>query len=381
MNLKISLFTLLLIIASCSNDSPEENSEKKNIYDHIIEGVSIENTETNITVVWDSNETNPNVKIQVIYTDYTKKQQIKEEKIAGKEGIDISNIYPLTSNIEVKITDGNTTGKSRTISVTPILWSLKVASFNIRTDSDTGINAWNVRKQRVYSIINKYGFDICGIQETTVSQALDMKRDLTDYDVYGVGRISGIEGEMVQIIYKKDRFTVLDKGYFWLSETPDIPSLGWGANLHRICSWLKLKDNKNQKEFYFYSTHLHHTADANENRLESVKLIVSRMKQETGETPAICVGDFNTTPTTDPIIEMKKTYSFAKEVSLTTPIGPDYTYNGFKTTTSDKWLDYIFISSEIGVKTFSVVDELVNGEFPSDHFPVLSEVIIYKSPL
>ena len=216
MNLKVSLFIFLLIITSCSDDSPEENSENKNIYDHIVEGVSIENTETNITVIWNNNETNPNVKIQVIYTDYTKKQQIKEEKIAGKVGIDISDIYPLTSNIEVKITDGNTTGKSRTISVTPILWSLKVASFNIRTDSDTGINAWNVRKQRVYSIINKYGFDICGIQETTVSQALDMKRDLTDYDVYGVGRTSGIEGEMLQIIYKKDRFTVLDKGYFWL---------------------------------------------------------------------------------------------------------------------------------------------------------------------
>ena len=60
-------------------------------------------------------------------------------------------------------------------------------------------------------------------------------------------------GEHSAIFYRKDRFTLIKNGDFWLSETPDQPSKGWDATCcNRICSWVQLTDNATGKNFYFF---------------------------------------------------------------------------------------------------------------------------------
>jgi len=121
--------------------------------------------------------------------------------------------------------------------------SLNIATFNIRMDTPKdSLDAWSHRKEMVNGLIRFHDFDIFGIQEGFHHQIMDILEP-GDYDYVGVGRDDGKEaGEHSAILYKRERFLVLDKGDFWFSETPDIPSKGWDATCcNRICSWVKFK--------------------------------------------------------------------------------------------------------------------------------------------
>lgn len=108
-----------------------------------------------------------------------------------------------------------------------------VATYNLRQlnrgDSAAG-NGWDRRHPVVASLIKFHGFDIFGTQEGFKSQLEDLKRDLPGYDYIGIGREDGKDaGEHSAIFYNTDIFSLVDKGDFWLSETPDKPGLGWDA--------------------------------------------------------------------------------------------------------------------------------------------------------
>ena len=40
------------------------------------------------------------------------------------------------------------------------------------------------------------------------------------------------------IFYRKDKYDLVDSGTFWLSETPELPSLGWNGGCNRLCTWV-----------------------------------------------------------------------------------------------------------------------------------------------
>ena len=147
------------------------------------------------------------------------------------------------------------------------------ATFNIRlqTSGDTG-NLWSQRAPHVAALIRFHQFDIFGTQEGFRNQLNDIKAALPEYEYYGAGRDDGKEaGEHSAIFYRKDRFTILKSGDFWLSETPDQPSKGWDATCcNRICSWVQATDKQSGKSFYFFSAHFDHQGTI--ARKESSKL-------------------------------------------------------------------------------------------------------------
>lgn len=51
-----------------------------------------------------------------------------------------------------------------------------------------------------------------------------------------------INAEGCPIFYQTDLYTLIDKGSFWLSETPEVMSKDWGAAHYRICSYVILKE-------------------------------------------------------------------------------------------------------------------------------------------
>src|SRR3712207_169543 len=94
----------------------------------------------------------------------------------------------------------------------------------------------------------------------------------------GVGRDDGKEaGEYAAIFYNTQRLKVLANGHFWLSQTPEKPSLGWDAACVRICTWGKFMDKMTGKKFYFFNTHMDHVGTV--ARQESARLIISRIKE------------------------------------------------------------------------------------------------------
>ena len=158
---------------------------------------------------------------------------------------------------------------------------VNVMSFNIRYDNpEDSLDNWQYRKDRAANAIRFYDVDILGTQEVLHNQLEDLKQRLPEYGVIGVGREDGKEkGEYSALWYKKDRFNLLDSGYFWLSETPEVAgSKGWDGACERIASWAKLQDKVSGKEFFALNTHLDHVGVA--ARREGISLMLDKVNDE-----------------------------------------------------------------------------------------------------
>ena len=248
---------------------------------------------------------------------------------------------------------------------------IKTCSFNVRFDNpDDGFNQWNNRRKNVVVFLGIEKPDIIGFQEVLVNQLNYLEMRLTNYDRIGVGRDDGIDqGEFAPIMFRKDRFILLDSGNFWLSETPEEPSLGWDALIKRICTWAILKDQLSGEEIHVYNTHFSHVGS--EARLNSAKLIMGSISAKSADARVILTGDFNTEPGSGPyneIIENGLKDSYECDLRM----GPEGTFNGFNLTgTFDRRIDFIFsrgFESEYYVTNSIVID----NQYLSDHFPIIA---------
>lgn len=118
--------------------------------------------------------------------------------------------------------------------------------------------------------------DIFGTQEMLAGQISDFEKLLPEYSHIGVARDDGKSaGEHSAIFYREERVKLLRHGDFWLSETPEKPSLGWDAACVRICTWGEFKERKSGKRFFFFNLHMDHVGVV--ARREAAKLVVDRI--------------------------------------------------------------------------------------------------------
>lgn len=258
---------------------------------------------------------------------------------------------------------------------------VNVMSFNIRYDNpDDGQNNWKYRKDRVANVIHFYEVDILGTQEVLHHQLLDMQKRLPEYGVVGVGREDGKEkGEYSALWYKKERFSLLDSGYFWLSATPEVVgSKGWDGACERVASWAKLKDKISGKVFFALNTHLDHVGEI--ARREGINLILQRIKQLSNGYAVVVTGDFNAEPESDVI---KRVVDSSNPLHLIdarsiSPIvyGPSWSYHDFGRLPNEKrsLIDYVFVRNGLKVLRYGVLAETNNDAFLSDHAPILVTV-------
>jgi endonuclease/exonuclease/phosphatase family metal-dependent hydrolase len=254
---------------------------------------------------------------------------------------------------------------------------LRVASYNLRMDTPAdSLNAWSYRKDKVNALIRFHDWDIFGTQEGFLHQLQDICR-MSEYAYIGAGRDDGqTAGEHSAIFYKTDRFEVLEKGDFWLSETPDVPGKGWDATCcNRICSWGKFKEKASGKEFYFFSVHFDHQGVV--ARQESGKLMVAKIKEIAKDNPLVFVGDLNSTPVTEQVKLISSNLKDAKIVTKLPPYGPEGTTNRrFANPLSQGRIDYIFVSNEIDVLKYASLTDNDGMFYPSDHIPVMADLVL-----
>ncbi|MDR1919259.1 MAG: endonuclease/exonuclease/phosphatase family protein [Tannerellaceae bacterium] len=254
---------------------------------------------------------------------------------------------------------------------------LRVATYNLRMDTAyDSINAWPNRKEKVKALIRYHDFDIVGTQEGFLHQLTDLC-EIPGYAYSGAGRDDGEKaGEHSAILYKQETFELLEAGNYWLSETPDKPSLGWDATCcNRICSWVKFRHKVTGREFYFFNVHFDHQGVI--ARKESGKLMVQKIKEIAGDTPVICTGDFNSSPETEQIGTLSTFLHDARTITLTPPYGPEGTFNGrFTNPITSPRIDYIFVSDPFQVDTYAALTDNDGRYYPSDHLPVVAEIQI-----
>jgi endonuclease/exonuclease/phosphatase family metal-dependent hydrolase len=221
-----------------------------------------------------------------------------------------------------------------------------------------------------------YEPDVFGIQEALPNQVQDISNALPKYTFVGIARDGIGKGESSNIFFKKDKFKLLEQNTFWLSETPEIISKGWDAALNRICTYALLKENKTKQIFWIFNTHLDHQGEI--ARTKGIELILYKIKTlNTQNYPLIFMGDFNSEPTEERIINLKTKMIDSQEISEEKPFGPSGTFNAFKHNEPVlKKIDYIFLSKEINFKVYkyAVLSDSKDLKYPSDHLPVYVEI-------
>ena len=259
-----------------------------------------------------------------------------------------------------------------------------VMSFNIRYNNKAdSSNAWDCRKEKVISQIKFHDVDILGIQEGLIGQVNDLKRALVSYEFVGSGRDDGKEkGEFSGLFINSEKFNVINSGTFWLSLTPAIPgSKSWDAAITRVCTWAFLKDKKSKLKFYVFNTHLDHMGVI--SRVESVKLILSKIDEMAAGCPVMLMGDFNSGIEDEPIktitSQTNNIHLFnSAELSVGGHYGPTGTFNNFRSCEiTDDPIDFIFVTNDFQVLKHATISESWKGHFSSDHFPVFAKLKFY----
>ncbi len=256
---------------------------------------------------------------------------------------------------------------------------LSCMSFNIRCGEDPSPNTVSERTPRVKTYLANYAPDIIGLQEVTPTWKTVLNTALSGYSSEFKYRDSAGK-EAAPLYWKTGKFNVLEKGTFWLSETPDTMSYGWGATYYRTCSYAVLQPKNTDMIILAYNTHLDH--QSTQAQIEGIKLVKSRMDtmeskyRNKGYTDiySMVTGDFNAKPTAEAGKYLSNTMVEARNaaVSLGTPLNQN-TYSAYKATPT-MIIDYIFVSRNTDVKTYKVTLDKVDGNAVSDHYGLYGTV-------
>ena len=95
------------------------------------------------------------------------------------------------------------------------------------------------------------------------------------------------------LFYHADRFDLLATGYWWLSPTPERPSIGFGSVAPRAVIWAHLCHRASGQSFLLFNTHIDHHCTG-----PMVALCRERFASfATASLPHLFIGDFNFNPT------------------------------------------------------------------------------------
>lgn len=264
---------------------------------------------------------------------------------------------------------------------------LRVMSFNVRTSgAQDGPNNWANRRELFFETIARFRPTLIGFQEVRENQHDEIIAQMPDYAFSGVARDDGKrKGEWSLIGVRKDRFTVIKNGDFWLSETPTVAgSKSWDAALTRICSWVRLRDNRTGKELMFANTHFDHKGV--QARQHASRVISVELPKIAGDLPAILTGDFNINEDNPAygVLVRPDTPGAIRWIDAYRSVHPtrkpdEASFNGFKGVTVGSRIDFIFHTEHFKA-TEAAIDRFASpeGRYPSDHYPVIAVLVVKR---
>ena len=250
---------------------------------------------------------------------------------------------------------------------------LRVMSFNIRYGTaDDGKDRWANRQELVVTVIKAFAPDLMGTQETLPFQAKYINEQLPEYTYIGRSRDQSETGEQCGIFVRTERFTIIESGQFWLSETPDEKfSKSWDSSLPRVVTWTRLKDKQSaDRAFLLANTHFDHRGT--EARKQSAMLLRRRLSEMAPKLPIIVTGDFNCDQGSEPYQELLGENVFADSFRVHHPKrdGNEGTFHGFCGTPGAERIDWILATEQFKATEAAIDRTNADGRYPSDHFPV-----------
>ena len=254
--------------------------------------------------------------------------------------------------------------------------TLGVMTYNLRYANHNAGEDWNVRRPLVAECIRRVAPDVIGTQEGLYRQLQDLGEDLPEFDWIGLGRQGGSHDEFTAVFYRTARLEPLEFDYFWLSDTPEvIGSMTWGNRYRRMVTWVRFRDRRTRREFYLWNTHFDH--EVQEARMKSAALIRERITGLEPGVPVLLIGDFNADAETNDVHARLVGDGFLQDawpLASRRSGGEKGTFNGFGTFPGLGRIDWILMRGAVTVDEAEVVEFSRDGQFPSDHFPVVARV-------
>lgn len=221
------------------------------------------------------------------------------------------------------------------------------------------------RVKSVLQTIEDISPDLMGLQECTHEwMAFLTEKFSEEYGIVGEGR-DGTKSSTDQfnpILYRKDKFTLIDSGTRWLSETPEIKYTKVpDSTYERIFTFAVLEENTTGKRFVFISTHFDHLG----GQADQASCMIAYISQFR-DMPMFMCGDYNGAGIANNMIDGG--YVNSKKVALNK-------VNDVATMSGGSEIDFIFTNGiDVGVTYYEVGDENES----SDHFPVIVKFKFYK---
>ena len=214
---------------------------------------------------------------------------------------------------------------------------------------------------RVKSLLNdieKLNPDLMGLQECTHEwMAFITEKFSAEYEIIGEGRdgTHTSEDQFNPILYRKDKFTLIDSGTRWLSETPEVKYTKVpDSTYERIFTFAVLEEKATGKQFVFISTHFDHEG-GQADQASAMTAYISQFR----DMPMFMCGDYNGAG----IEKIMAEHGYlSTETAAAEKVNPGNTYSG------GSKIDFIFTNGKGITVTYYEVD---NDNENSDHYPII----------
>ena len=272
---------------------------------------------------------------------------------------------------------------------------LRVMTFNVRGSYyRDGFNAWEHRAPLNVETIRHYAPHLIGFQELQGGNLETYQEKLPEYDyVLGPEASDKAPHQFNAIFYDPKRLEVLDSGGFWLSKTPERLSASWQTRCIRSANWVNLRCPNSGLSFLHLNTHLDHVSRP--ARLEGSRLIlrkVAEMQKVQGQDiPTVVTGDFNCTPDSLPYSNFMEDGFVDTYLAAGSDVGDAGTFHAFEgsryteTGHGPERIDWVLLRGPRqrirALSQLTVRDhDRESGIYPSDHYPVLAELVLAGRP-
>jgi endonuclease/exonuclease/phosphatase family metal-dependent hydrolase len=266
---------------------------------------------------------------------------------------------------------------------------IRVMSFNIMGESfpEDGENIWANRAALNARVILGAGPDLIGLQEVVPENLEFYAQALPAYEALPTATYGG-DLYPGTILWNTSTLERIEHGIFWLSQTPDSPSLSWDVPYPMVVSWVKLRRKSDGLTLLHFNTHLEDGPDGERQRVESSKLIAARaIQMQAGQYPLILTGDFNCNPGSDCYHNLVAAGFVDAFLSAGNVDGEISSFHGFEGEAYDTvnyggpdadpfWrVDWIMLrqgAEPLRVERCAVITDAEPPLYPSDHYPVLA---------
>jgi endonuclease/exonuclease/phosphatase family metal-dependent hydrolase len=261
--------------------------------------------------------------------------------------------------------------------------TIRIMSFNVRgAVIPDGENSWPKRADLNIRTILKRAPDLIGFQETQDGNWQEYLRNLPGFARHRGPRYNNQSPFCYpSVFWNPERLEQLDSGEFWLSKTPDHFSGDWGTACNRSACWNKFRLLPDGPTFVHLNTHLDHISE--KARFEGSKVILRKLEPLMKENlPLVLTGDFNCNPLSD----THRLYIEGGFVDTFSAAGhldgdAEFTFHAFtgQRQPDQERIDWILTrDGRHGFRThsFEIIRDAEPPLYPSDHYPVLSEIEI-----